>query len=262
MTVVRWWPPSDQARAGSGGRVRSRDRIRQSKFFMKEDHSQSHGRAAMDEAHKMRFSFARLLQFDLRFMLFATALAGVGILWWQDRQKLEQRLATIELRYKPFVGTAWSVDQATGPPDSLSGGDQPTAWASLTADSQEEWLELTYDRTIRPNAIEVYENCAPGALTKVTCFDASGSEQILWQGVDPTPPSSRCGVSKLSISKSPATNRIKIYLDSQAVVGWNEIDTIGLRYGMWGSVIWPSKAVASTSWAGGSYTFGTVRMNR
>lgn len=200
----------------------------------------------MAEAESKRNSFARLIQFDLRFMLFAMALASVAILWWKDRQKLEQRLAAIELQYKPFVGIAWSADQAIGEPDTPSPGDQRTAWASANPDGQEEWLELTYERIVRPNAIEIHETYNPGAVTKVTAFDSPGNEVVVWQGTDPTPSSERSGVSKITLTNPIATDRIRVYLDSRNVRGWNEIDAVGLRYGMFGSVIWARKTTASS----------------
>lgn len=200
----------------------------------------------MVQTNSKRNAFSRLLQFDLRFMLLATALAGIGILWWQDRQKLEERLAAIEVRYKPFVGSAWSANQAVGKPDTPSPGDQQTAWASLSPDGQAEWLELTYERTVRPNAIEIHETYNPGAVTKVTAFDESDNEFVVWEGVDPTPTSAKAGVSKINLNSPISTNRIRVYLDSQNVSGWNEIDSVGLRYGMFGNVIWAKQSAASS----------------
>ncbi len=118
----------------------------------------------------------RLLQFDLRFLMFVMAVVGVGILWWKDRRELELRIAAIELRYKPFVGIGWSADQATGPPNTLVRGDQQTAWASATPDGQDEWLELSYEKTVTPYAVHIYETYNPGALTKVSAFDKAGND--------------------------------------------------------------------------------------
>ena len=200
----------------------------------------------MVEGQPKRNSIAPLFQFDLRFMLFATTLAGIGILWWQDRQSLEQRLAAIEVRYRPFVGNAWAADQAVGEPDTPSPGDQRTAWASMSPDGQEEWLELTYERVVRANAIEIHETYNPGAVTKVTAFDASENEVVVWHGTDPTPTNAKSGVSKITLNNLIETNRIRVYLDSQNVKGWNEIDAVGLRYGMFGNVIWARKSTASS----------------
>lgn len=190
--------------------------------------------------------FRRLLQFDSRFLMFTTALVGIGMLWWQDRRKLEERLEAIEIRYKPFIGNAWAAEQATGPPNTTSAGDQPTAWASKTPDGQEEWLELIYEQTVRPYAVEIHETYNPGSVTKVTSFDRTGNEVILWQGVDPTAATERSGVSTITVKNSVATNRIRIYLDSQKFSGWNEIDAVGLRHGFFGSVIWASRTTASS----------------
>src|SRR3954452_9266273 len=54
-------------------------------------------------------------------------------------------------------GADWSPGQATGPPDTPTGGDQVTAWASQTPDSQAEWLLLDYAEAVMPRALRVYE---------------------------------------------------------------------------------------------------------
>lgn len=201
----------------------------------------------MNESCKKRNSFAHILQFDIRFLMFATAIVGVGILWWKDRQRLEERLAAIELRYQPFVGNAWSVEQATGKPNTIAPGDKQTAWASMTPDGQEEWLELNYEYAVRTYAVEIHESFNPGAVSKVTTFDASNNEVILWQGTDPTPATEKSGVSKIPLMTPVLTDRIRIYLDSKNVSGWNEIDAVGLHYGFIDTVIWANKASASSS---------------
>ncbi len=201
----------------------------------------------------------RLLQFDLRFLMFVMAVVGVGILWWKDRRELELRIAAIELRYKPFVGIGWSADQATGPPNTLVRGDQQTAWASATPDGQDEWLELSYEKTVTPYAVHIYETYNPGALTKVSAFDKAGNEVIVWQGTDPTSPTSASGVSIVPLKNAFATNRIRLYLNSKNVAGWNEIDAVGLRYGIFGNTIWASRTSASSEFGWG---VGQLNSNR
>jgi hypothetical protein len=106
---------------------------------------------------------------------------------------------------------------------------------------------LEYNSAVSPAAILVHETYNPGALTKVTGFTESGEEIALWKGTDPTPISNPRGISVLTIGKSFRTRRIKLYIDSPAVAGWNEIDAVGLRDG-YGNVLWAKKAFASSSY--------------
>jgi hypothetical protein len=123
----------------------------------------------------------------------------------------------------------WGPEQATGEPDTEMAGDIVTAWASASQDGQEEWLMLEYENFVTPTAVLVHETYNPGALYRVTVFKPDGEEVEVWKGVDPTPTDSGLGVSEIPVKVNFKTNRVKIYLDSPSVPGWNEIDAVGLR---------------------------------
>ena len=58
------------------------------------------------------------------------------------------------------------------------------------------------------------------------------------------------GVSRLPISAGFKTGHIKLYIDSPAVPGWNEIDAVGIEDAN-KKVIWASKAKASSTYGSG-----------
>jgi hypothetical protein len=142
---------------------------------------------------------------------------------------------------------SWSILQAVGPPDTPGAGDIVTAWASSTTDSQKEWLVFEYDKPVTPAQIDVHETYNPGALEAVSIFDEAGQEIAVWQGADPTPLGNSRGVSSIPVSANFKTSRVKIYLDSPRVPGWNEIDTVGLMDNA-GNTLWPVNASASSSY--------------
>lgn len=207
----------------------------------------------------LRSFIVRFTRFDSRFLIVLTTLSAVGVLWWKDRQRLEKRLEALEARFNPitFAGSAWGVEQATGAPNTRTAGDQPTAWASMTPDSQPEWLELQYANAVVPTQVDVYESYNPGAIYKITAFDQFGNEGILWQGTDPTPTNAGMGVSNFVIKNGFSTDRVRIYLASDKVLGWNEIDAVGLRHGWFGKVLWAQKASASSTFGGVGGLFGS-----
>jgi hypothetical protein len=145
---------------------------------------------------------------------------------------------------------SWGPEQAIGEPNTPTAGDQPTAWASQTADGQDEWLLLTFGRAVRPSAVEVYESYSPGALERVTVFDARGKESEVWKGADPTPATSGMGTSKIKVTADVTTRRVKIYLASTKVPGWNEIDAVALVDADGGRQ-WAEAVEASSDYAGG-----------
>ena len=164
------------------------------------------------------------------------------------RQMRESQKAAIAAK-----GRGWGPEQATGEPDAYSrttGGDYQSAWASKTEDNQREWLELTYPRQIKAIGIDVYETFNPGAIDKVTVFDAGGEEKIAWEGIDPTPAgiAGGKGVSNIRFATPVETQRIRLHLDSPKVKGWNEIDAVGLVESET-SIDWATSAQASSTYA-------------
>jgi hypothetical protein len=149
----------------------------------------------------------------------------------------------------PQTPRAWGPEQATGAPNTWpNSGDLTTAWASATPDGQREWLELTYKDATRPAAVLVYETYNPGAVDRVTGYDASGKEVELWSGADPTPAGTEKGISVIPVHPDFDLTRIRIYLDSPKVPGWNEIDAVGLLDAT-GTTHWADSATASSTYA-------------
>jgi hypothetical protein len=148
---------------------------------------------------------------------------------------------------------SWGPEQATGAPDSQSGSDQSTAWASATEDDQDEWLVLSYEHEVAATGVKVYETYKPGALSRVTIFTADGSEVEVWRGQDPTSADQAGGVSSISFPGRYWTDRVKLYLNSRGVKGWNEIDAVAL-IDDGGRTSWAATADASSTYASRSQT--------
>jgi hypothetical protein len=153
-----------------------------------------------------------------------------------------------DLAATPKPKRAWGPEQATGPPDTPNAGDIQTAWASRTPDGEDEWLLLEYAEPVVPEAVSVHETYNPGALYRVTIFKLDGEEVEVWKGKDPTPVNSGKGVSEIVFQAPFKTNRVRIYLDSKNVPGWNEIDAVGLRDTA-GKTHWAVSADASSTYA-------------
>lgn len=145
----------------------------------------------------------------------------------------------------------WGPEQATGAPDVPNAGDDERAWAALTQDDQDEWLELTYAEPVEVIAVQIFANHCPGAVSRVTVFDANTAGlQYTWQGEDPVKASGprALGVSIVTIPASITTKRIRVELASKTVVGWNEIDAVGLLAAN-GKTHWATGATASSTYA-------------
>lgn len=140
----------------------------------------------------------------------------------------------------------WAPAQATGAPNSLQAGDQQTAWASLGQNKGPEWLKLEYVNPVEAKTIRIHENFNPGAISKVTGFDETGTETVLWEGTEPV--KTAPNIFEVKPETPLVTKSIKIYLDTRRAKGWNEIDAVEL-VGADDSRQWASKATASSTYA-------------
>jgi hypothetical protein len=61
----------------------------------------------------------------------------------------------------------------------------------------------------------------------------------------------------LPVSVNCKTNRIKLFIDSVAVPGWNEIDAVGLECSD-GKIIWAKSAEASSNYGSHNYRGATM----
>lgn len=143
---------------------------------------------------------------------------------------------------------SWGTEQILGIPDTMMAGDIETAWASETADEKREWVIVGYENAVMPKTLAIHETYNPGAVDKVTVFDADGEEVVAWEGADPTPQGSGKGISVIPLKVDFEVQRLKIYVNSPAVSGWNEIDAVALTSST-GEVQWAVEAEASTTYA-------------
>ena len=161
------------------------------------------------------------------------------------------RAGAMQIKSTRLQGTSWSPQQAAGRPNTKSYADATTAWASQTQDGMPEWLVLEYDTPVIPRRVDVYENYCPGAVSKLTIFDANDKEIDAWSGTDPSGGATQLSVSKLPVSLNIPTKKIKLYIDSQNVAGWNEIDAVGLVSDK-SEIQWARRVRASSTYAANS----------
>lgn len=168
--------------------------------------------------------------------------------WYLWQEQADGSTGTPPVTTPVVTGRNWGPEQATGEPDTDGPGDLVTAWASRTQDEQDEWLELEYDHAFKPTGVIVHETFHPGALNRITMFQSNTEETDAWRGTDPTPRSAEHGVSIIPVTVPFETNKIRLYLASKEVPGWNEIDAVGLIDGR-GKTHWAVRAAASSTYA-------------
>jgi hypothetical protein len=140
----------------------------------------------------------------------------------------------------------WGPEQAAGPPDTQSAGDQATTWAPATAEGELAWLRLEWAAPIQASHLHVHQTFNAGAITRIDARLANQPEQIVWTpaaGDDP-------GAGVLVVPLEPRMiDTVILHLDPSAVPGWNEIDAVGLRDAASRAVHFAAVATASSTYA-------------
>ena len=143
---------------------------------------------------------------------------------------------------------SWGHEQATGAPDTRQAGDIPTAWTSKNPDGGVEWLELDYERAVGIDTIRVVESHNPGAISKVAVIGPNGREETVWEGNLAASGQNELLQSDFKVARSVQGQKVRVYVDTGRVPGWNEIDAVQLL-GKDGTQQWAVGSTASSSYA-------------
>jgi hypothetical protein len=143
---------------------------------------------------------------------------------------------------------SWGPEAACGAPDTPQPGDHACAWATNAEDKKDEWLLLEYPGPVRVTSVEVHENFNPGAVAVIAILTPQGEEIELWRNREVKPADEKGRILQIDLPVGFEVERIKVYLASDAVPGWNEIDAVGLRDDK-GKTHWASRAEASSTYA-------------
>jgi hypothetical protein len=124
----------------------------------------------------------------------------------------------------------YNARQATGAPNVASYSDNPNAWCHSGRSVAEEWLEVSFARSVRATELRVRQTFTPGTIGKVEAFGADGRAQVLWQGTDPNAyPANRIAWFVLRFPAPPfAVDRVRLTLNIGAKAGWKQIDAVQL----------------------------------
>ena len=163
--------------------------------------------------------------------LFLIELVLSGFSLCQNIDSITVRYArTVSSFSSEYSKTSYSVNQILGIPDTYpSYGDNPSAWASYTADSQREYLELKYSDAEPIQYVAVYETYNPGAVDTIYVKNPStGKWVVVWLGVAQSAVES----SRVFLVSFPMTSfnvsEIRLAINSPKVDGWNEIDAVAI----------------------------------
>ena len=125
-----------------------------------------------------------------------------------------------------YSANANSAGQALGPPDVFPiYGDNPAAWAPSGADNGTHWVDLRFDGSLA-TAVVIVETSGTGAVSRVDDTTDPTAHVTLWEGETIAP--ARARALRLTLPSSRPITSVRVFLDTERVSGWNELDAIGL----------------------------------
>jgi len=124
---------------------------------------------------------------------------------------------------------SWSAAQVLGPPNTLTYGDRPTAWAPMAANGTLEFLTLGFETPVYAQGVVVRETWGNGFVTRVDVLDLNDQLHQVWAGVDPSQP----GAPAEFVAQWPTTpflvKGVKIHVNTNHNLStWEEIDAVAL----------------------------------
>lgn len=155
-----------------------------------------------------------------------TLSVGQEVLWGH-------RLLGFSSEYRPGqYGQQYRAIQLLGPPDKLpSSGNSPCAWSPATADGNaEEWVKVAFSKAIHPKQVVIAENFNPGALVRVLLYDVAGKEYPVGEAARFERGHQAARLLRLfpKIPDNVRINALKIVLNPSRILGFNQIDAVGL----------------------------------
>lgn len=121
-----------------------------------------------------------------------------------------------------------SATQVLGPPDVYPrAGDIPEAWATLVSDGGLQHITVAFSAPTAARAVVWLATFNPGAVVRVDDLTNPSAPVTLWTGTDPSAGYASAVVT-VALPAPRTIQALRLYLDTNAVMGWNELDAIGL----------------------------------
>ena len=125
-----------------------------------------------------------------------------------------------------YTTTAWSANEATGWPNAAPCEDDAHAWASLESNGV-DWLELEYEKSVRPTEIRIHEVFGVSSIVKVEVKDGAGTYHTVYSAQ----PERQTCPRVLTIPVTGISAMVKVVrlsFEQRALNIWDEIDAVKL----------------------------------
>jgi hypothetical protein len=162
-------------------------------------------------------------------------LAGLAGSGWDRGEPLKQSAeftqwaTSVRQSSSEWSASQWSAAQLVGAPNVFpTSSDNPNAWASLSADGGEEFVEVGFAQAMSIGAVHVVETFNAGAIRRIEGITESGESMTLFSAPSDTPAAGARIRRFAGACTEAKIVAVRVTLASHQVAGWNEIDAIGV----------------------------------
>jgi outer membrane protein OmpA-like peptidoglycan-associated protein len=124
----------------------------------------------------------------------------------------------------------YSPDKVLGEPNAYPHGEvNGEAWSPKKENAAEEFIEVSFKKSLRPQQVTVVENVNPGTVSKIELVDIKGGKHTVYTNNTPGPLPVPFRVLRVTF---PVTSYraigVVVTLKTDKVDGFNQIDAIGM----------------------------------
>ncbi|TSA83173.1 hypothetical protein FNU79_12685 [Deinococcus detaillensis] len=143
---------------------------------------------------------------------------------------LKQWASAVVTRSSEYGADNWGAKQALGEPNTMTYGDNGTAWASATRNGVPQSITVSFKQPVYASAVLVRETYGNGFVTKIFAIDPQGGVHQVWAGQDKTQPNYTVNFIATFPKTTYLVKAVKVVIDpNHDQNAYEEIDAIQLH---------------------------------
>ena len=166
-----------------------------------------------------------------RFLLSTALLLGFSApLAHAQGTLLKQWASAVVTRSSEYGADSWAAKQVLGEPNTMTYGDNGTAWASASSNGVTQSITVSFKEPVYASAVLVRETYGNGFVTKIFAIDTQGAVHQVWAGKDKTQPNYTVNFIATFPKTTYLVKSVKVVIDpNHNMSAYEEIDAIQLH---------------------------------
>jgi hypothetical protein len=143
---------------------------------------------------------------------------------------LKQWASAVVTRSSEYGADSWGAKQVLGEPNTMTYGDNGTAWASATRNGVTQSITVSFKTPVYASAVLIRQTFGNGFVRKIFAIDTAGKLYPVWAGVDKTQPNYTVNFIATFPKTAYLVKAVKVVIDPDHNKDtYEEIDAIQLH---------------------------------